>query len=659
MKKILQENRDFPGWQQIFVVMLLALFNPCNLFAEPIPIADDEHPGLIITTENLDEFKGKAKGENQFLYKQAKQLADEFSRRPLIKFKDAHNSYREIGDAMPVLGLMYQLTGDKKYVETARKWILVMLETESWEGSQNLGRSSWVVGLCFLYDWMFDALDENLKEKLVTRLVQETKIIIETASDTRALSNHLLIETSAVGMTGLVLNRNHNAKNSFLDQADNWANYIIDHAPTDGSWGEGIQYWQYGTGYFLRFLEAAQTAGLKNYFADYDWLKKTGYFPIYFSLPGNFTKVINFSDCGTDRYLPAFLLYLPAQKYRNGYFQDFGDKIQSKTPHKFSWLDFLFYDASVPAKDFTTLPLFHHFKDQGFVSMRSGWEKGATVVGFRCGPAPGHKNQVDPDRIEHKGFGPGHQQPDINSFVIFAQNEWLAIDPGYTHKKETQNHNTILVNGHGQAGAGGKWLDYMEFESRNPAPEIIYTESNPNYDYVIGDAGNIYVDAAGVKHFRRHLIFLKPNIVVVLDDIATRENSKIEWLLQLNENAKVEQVNNKFKINKNDAEYWAIPMLPVHSKASVTERLVEGNDVNGTPGNDEGMLKTIHLTKNAAATQFLVVLAVSENQDKNKPVAHLQDNKLTIVNNGKKWVLNVAAETSDSDQPILKIQDLQ
>jgi len=456
-------------------------------------------------------------------------------------------------------------------------------------------------------------------------------------------------------MVGLILDKAHEKKQAFLNQADKWARYIIDHAPLDGSWGEGVQYWQYGTGYFLRFLEAALTSGYKNYFDAYDWLKKTGYFPIYFSLSENPTKVINFSDCGTDRYLPAFLFYLPAKKYNNKHIQDFGEKVQTDKPHKFSWLDFLFYDASIKSENYTTLPLFKNFDDHGFVTMRSGWEKGSTVVGFRCGPAPGHQNQKNPNRINFKGFGPGHQQPDINSFVIYAQNEWLAIDPGYTHPKETRNFNTILVNGFGQAGAGGKWLDYMEFESRNPVPEITYTETNKVYDYVIGDAGNIYLDEAELEYFRRHIIFLKPDIVIILDDLHARTESNFEWNLQLNEMTKVDKTNNQFKLNKNEAEFWVSPVLPAGVQSTLNERLLDANDVHGLPNHDSGILKTVNLSKLDDTLRFLVVISILD-KNKRPPLVKLENNVLSIVSNGKTRILEYNPNNVLPDQPLLNLK---
>lgn len=645
--------------KELLLLSLLFFFTnsvQCNPYGKNTKSSlKNEHPRLILTKANIEAYKIQSTSSKKDLFEHVLKLAEDFCQRPIPEFKDANNIYREIGDGLPSLALAYQLTSNQKFVTCAEKWILAILDTESWHGSQNLGRSSWTMGLTFLYDWLYDELDATLKKELSERLVKEAEIIIDDASYTRALSNHLLIETSAIGVVGLVLEKDHPLKQKFISQADEWAQYIINHAPTDGSWGEGIQYWQYGTGYFLRFLEAAQTADYKNYFNEYNWLKLTGYFPIYFSVPGKLTRVINFSDCGTDRYLPAFLLYLPASKYKNEYFQDYGKKIQSDSFHKFSWLDFLFYDETMAAKDFTSLPHFKHFDDHGFVTMRSGWKGGETVVGFRCGPAPGHRNQKNPDRLKHKGFGPGHQQPDINNFCIYAQNEWLIIDPGYTHKKETRNHNTILVNGYGQAGAGGKWLDYMEFEAREPVPKIIYSESTETFDYVIGNAGNIYVDEANVELFNRHLLFLKPDILVILDDIKLRGKAKIENLLQLNEITQIENTGRNFKLNKNNVEFWIHPVLPKNRTTTLKKRTVKGNDIHGLPNHREGILQTIHIESKDQNVQFLTVVSILNPGVKIQPEVHFQNNTLVIDNNGKKRTLKLSLSTKETNQPLLQL----
>jgi len=92
---------------------------------------------------------------------------------------------------MPSLGLAYLLTQDRKYLIGAEKWIRVLLNVPTWEGSQNLGRSAWITGIAQLYDWLYQDMDEDLKKNIVSRLKKEAEIIMKSAASTRALSNHL------------------------------------------------------------------------------------------------------------------------------------------------------------------------------------------------------------------------------------------------------------------------------------------------------------------------------------------------------------------------------------------------------------------------------------------------------------------------------------
>jgi hypothetical protein len=643
-------NFNIP-FSSLFVIIALVLITVCSSFSIEesnylTPVKKPDYPRLIITSQNIDDFVRKSETTHKSLYDMAIRLADDFTMREPPLMLTARNTYREIGETMPSLGLAYLLTKERKYLNKAEEWINVLLNVPTWEGSQNLGRSAWVTGIAQLYDWLYNDMDEELKKRIISRLKKEAEIIKNSAASTRALSNHLLIETSAVGTVGLILPEDDPSRDNFLKQASLWTEYIIQNAPLDGSWGEGVQYWEYGLGYFLRYLEGALTSGYHDYFKDYDWLRKTGRFPIHFSVPGNLTRVINFSDCGSDRYIPPFLLYMPASKYNDGVVQDYALKIQTGEPHKFSWLDFLTYNSSLQPYDFKTVEKeFYHFEDHGFVTMRSSWKDDATLIGFHCGPAPGHANQEKQERISNRGYGPGHQHPDINSFVIYSNGTWLAIDPGYVHLKETRNYNTILVNGQGQAGAGEKWLDYMAFENREPAPKITLTESNSEYDYVIGNAGNIYVDEAGLECFERQLMFIKPDVIIVADRLKSKMNSVYTWSMHANEIADIDKMTKGFDIIKEKASLSVFPLLPEDMSSEVTERMLGGSDVHGDSdySQREALLRTIRLNANGMGTGFLVVLTVNRPEEV-RPEVSFENGMISILKKDRKFLINYRPE---------------
>jgi len=609
------------------------------------------HPRLILTPSRIAALKSSLETTHRDLWEVALQTADEFSREAIPEMAGAHNRYRRLGDTLPALGLAFLVTGETRYLESAEAWLSALLSVPEWNGSANLGRSSWAIGCALLYDWLYDVLDTDLRSRIREKLLAEAEQIVQKAAYHRALSNHLLIETTALGMVGLAVGAEAEETEAFLDQADEWVGYIIGHAPLDGSWGEGVLYWQYGLSHFLRFLEASRTAGHKDYYPEYDWLKITGFFPIYFSLPGRPADAINISDSHNRLYIPKFILYHLASVNRNGYYQDYGNKISLSERRKFSWMDFIAYDPTVAPVDIGTLPTLKHFTDNDFVTMRSGWDEPATAIGFRCGPAPGHRNQNDPTRHKHRIFGPGHGHPDINSFCLFAYGEWLAIDPGYTLLKLTRNHNTVIVNGCGQAGAGNKWLNYQEFGAREPAPAILRVESNSVYDYVLGDAGNIYIDEARLKSFRRHLLFLKPDIVVIADELEGKENARFEWLLNARRSIK-EKGKDQFEIIQNGVRLWVQPLLPEGYKARIQERELDASKME--------KIVTLDLAVDAVRrVRYLVVLCALEDSRVRPPEVSFEDNVLSISHRNHSWTIAYREKTADAADPILIVEKPQ
>lgn len=612
---------------------LLALFLALSCVAA-------DHPRLILTPRRIEALKSSLPAARAGLWKPALESANEFRDSAPPAMRRADNTFRYIGDTLPALGLAWWMTGDRAYAESAGRWLRALLAVKEWSGSANLGRSAFVMGTALLYDWLHGSLDEATLTAARKRLEAEGEILLRDDHNYwRLLSNHCLIETGALGMAGLALEGESEAAGRFLEKARERTDLIIEHAPLDGAWSEGVQYWEYGTGYFLRFLEALKTSGTADYYPRYDWLKKAGYFAIHFSLPGLRPGAVNFSDCCTvreeHRWHAGFLSYLPASAYRNGHFQDYANKVATPRPYKFSWMDFIVWDPSVKSADFRELPTFKHFEDSGFVMMRSSWREDATLVGFRCGPAPGHRNQKHPLRVERRGFGPGHQHPDINSFSIFAHGKWLAIDPGYVHTKTTAEHNTVLVNGYGQAGAGREWLDFMEFESREPAPAILRAETHPGYDYVTGDAGNIYVDEAGLASFRRHLLFLKPDVVVVADDLVAKAPGRFEWLLQALDTIRPAS-SGGYMIDEGGVRLAVNPVLPAKYAASVAERPFKASNLRDK-------LVTLNLRADGVPqTRFLVVLTVLKDASDSAPQVSYTPGKLEIRRPGRSWVVNVA-----------------
>jgi hypothetical protein len=170
-----------------------------------------------------------------------------------------------------------------------------------------------------------------------------------------------------------------------------------------------------------------------------------------------------------------------------------------------------------------TQPTLHHFDDMGIVSARSGWSGDESLVVFKCGPFIGHeavaKFSYDP--------GGGHVHTDANHFVLFGGGQWLVRDDGY-HPKWTGQHNTLLVNGRGQLGEGAEGFNGDQALALKAKPRVLRAVSTPAIDQITGDATEAYPRDLGLKRFVRHLIFVKPDVLIVADDILLDKEASLE-----------------------------------------------------------------------------------------------------------------------------------
>jgi hypothetical protein len=126
-----------------------------------------------------------------------------------------------------------------------------------------------------------------------------------------------------------------------------------------------------------------------------------------------------------------------------------------------------------------------------------------------------------------------HGNAGNNSFVLWAYGQRLLIRTGRyynyggPHHRDwmwsTRSVNNITVNGKGQ-------------HKRNAAArgQIVAFKTTPSMDIVIGEAGQAYEPP--LERFRRAVIFVKPDVVIVYDRLVAKEPSIYEyWLHAVNE----------------------------------------------------------------------------------------------------------------------------
>jgi len=334
----------------------------------------------------------------------------------------------------------------------------------------------------------------------------------------------------ALAAAGFALYGEYEGAESWIAFAANKFGKTMKLLGPDGASHEGINYWSYGVEHLLKYMYLSrQLLGIDLF--DNSWFRNTGAFRIYAGIPSGDWKLQNTTVDYADSYRrdntgPDFLLHALAAEYRDAFAQWLARNLDDAGVQLSTWkcLDFLWYDPSVTPQSPSSLPTMRHFSDMDIVSMRSDWSENASFVFFQCGPYIGRKALYE---MPYCASSSHHTHPDRNHFVLHGAGEWLIRDDG-NKGKYTGQHNTLLIDGGEQFGGGDSIFDGRLLHALKAAPCILKAEHTDSLDHVTGDATAAYPPETGLTRFHRHLIFIKPNALIVLDDIKLTNERDME-----------------------------------------------------------------------------------------------------------------------------------
>ena len=619
------------------------------------------HPRIFINKVKIVELKERITTSHSSLWKETLRQADQAVKDGPPAYRgngDAEGRWgfeqlwqRNVGNTISTLAMAWVLTEDRRYLESARAWALASCGYKTWGGlgwadGIDLAASHQLFGLGLMYDWCYDVLDEETRKIIRETLIRRTTAMVRIATSEKVwwykadiknliwykwqnayLQNHLWVNMCGVAVAGLALFDE-------TEEAGLWAGLALDkiiHTMSalgnDGASHEGVEYWDYGVENLLKFMYISRELLSVDMF-DHAWFRNTAQYRLYLSLPINSwtrgSNVIDIGDCSRGSWYSDYNLRALAGEYSNGYAQWLArhvDEAMENSP-RLRWLNLIWYNPAIAEKPPADLPTMHHFQDMDIVSARSDWSGDESLVVFKCGPYIGHKAVRE---MPYDAASAHHVHPDANHFILYGGGEFLIRDDGY-HAKWTEQHNTLLIDGKGQLGESGIWFDGSEAHRLKAQPRIVRSISTPELDHLTGEAQEAYSPALGLKRFIRHLLFLKPDVLIVADDIELNKSCKLELRFHP-ERKNVERDNQAFLIPGRRVVLRLDPLT--RDGVDVTSENMNAELDNG----EMDQLSTIRLKTEGEKWRNAVGLSWAE--QKGNPA------RITLLRKGDVWTFSV------------------
>lgn len=292
---------------------------------------------------------------------------------------------------------------------------------------------------------------------------------------------------------------------------------FLDSQPADGSSEEGLQYWHFGAGESAWFGLALKTVtGGEVDILQHPFFSASRDFLLHMSTPAG---CFNFGDCVSFR--PAdWLTALLARQFRDSRLQALVAPPDPASPPSrkidapaFGMRFVVSHDPSLPASDLASLPLARAFAGSRTVCMRSGWDAEATCVSIQASPAQRP-----------------HGHADAGSFIVESRGERLVPDAGFWPYGEGFFDKRGPRWDFDGAGPAGHSVVFVEDPALGalPAP-LVSVELGGAADRVVCDLAA--ANAAWLSRHVRYFAFLRPDTVVVFDDIEATEPVRPVWNL--------------------------------------------------------------------------------------------------------------------------------
>jgi len=521
------------------------------------------HPRLFVRPEELPRLRTLAQGRLATQFKELQRQADRIIQAGPTPEPTQRGSVRDRKNAEAVkhwwpnrvqteracmeaetLAFVYLLTGDKKYGEAARRWVLHLA---SWDpdGPTNFSLNCEAAKPMLFrparaYDWAWPMFSPSEREKIqavMRRRIHDAWVSGEVRQGvghlTAPYDSHGNRTWHKIGEAGIAFLGEISEAETWLDYAVNkfFACYPVWN-DEDGGWHEGLSYWAGYISKVVWWLQAMEV-GL-----GIDWRKKPFFaqacdYALYVAPPGSPNS--GFGDLshhppgtGWGPMVEFFCRAWAAQRGSHAPYWQWWRQ-QWKMQEARGIAAFLYAARLPPApapKPPTDLPPSKVFRGIGVASLHTNLLDSRQDVHllFKSSPFGTQSHGHNP----HNTFQLNAYGQELLSTCVYRDLHGSPFHYQWAHS--TVAHNGVLVDGQGQIK-----------HTAAPLGRIAHWQLTPQWDHVVGEAAEAY--EGRLVRFRRHVVLVKPRapyrlagvnwtpLVVLYDDLEAKQPATFQFML--------------------------------------------------------------------------------------------------------------------------------
>jgi hypothetical protein len=558
-----------------------------------LPAVRNKHPRLLFTADQIPTMRKFAQGEGKEYYNQLLRYLTQSVAPTDMKWQtNETEAIRQGSWRLPTVALHYVLTGNQQSFDRSVEFLKKFMATEKWqlgrEEDTGMGAANIMTGAALAYDWLYNDLDPQFREEFRKKLLFQARKMYYQGHLMKApgvhywqqetQNNHRWHANSGLALSVLAIAGDGPEDDWILSKTFEELKYVADWLPVDGSSHESSGYQIFGMPYLVAAYDAADRC-LGTDFLRSTYFKNVPGFRMQALTPG-LKDVFNYGDSEGAGYFNNSLFRLTGvNKLADE--QAALEEFFKATPSAgmYGWYSLVWFDSSLQGGSISNLPLTSYYPDNGLALWRDGWGEKNVGAMLKCGPYGGATLNKFRNERNFLSINVAHDDPDANSFSLYADGALVADTDHYSQNKVTSSHNTILVNGKGQKGEGQYWMQPLKGQDMNKLASIVNRVEKGDVSLIEGEAGGAYPD---LTRYRRTVIWMKGGYILLLDDIRSEKENLISWLMQGKQLIAVDGHKDRWKLQNGEAkcEFQVVSDIPLYSKIGVSTADHRGKSMN-------------------------------------------------------------------------------